>query len=311
MDETCMWLEKILAWVDRRGTPVIPYVGHPSHGYANEPAPHIELVVQLDSEVHDLRLGDRVVGIPPRHVALHSVHQGAFTPRYQSIDSWCVFLDVRGEREFEPLESSPLFCASPLQHHAAIIDAFKRLASRCTRYGSGPLGYLPDSRLYDPKRDADRSSSGAVLVKSALLELFALLLEEVTPSKGHRLSRLPVAVQNAIEFMSLNYRTQGLRLGDVARAAGLSEDHFGREFSAATGETPMRYLRRIRIEQSRYLLEHTAMLVEEIAWEVGFTDQFHFSRVFKRETGVSPTAWRSGSGTPRPHRVQPKGRRGE
>ena len=296
MDETCMWLEKILAWVDRRGTPVIPYVGHPGHGYANEPAPHLELVVQMDTEVRELRLGDRLVGIPPNHVALHSIHHGAFTPRIQFIDSWCLFLDVRNEREFQSLESSPLFCTSALQQHGLIVNAFERLAARCLRYGSGPLGYLPDSRLYDPIRDGHASSAGAVLVRSALLELLALLLEEIAPGEGHRTSHLPVAVQRAIEFMGLNYRTRGLCLGDVARAAGLSEDHFGREFRAATGETPMRYLRRIRVEQSRYLLEHTAMLVEEIAWEVGFADQFHFSRVFKRETGVSPTAWRSGQG---------------
>jgi AraC-like DNA-binding protein len=56
----------------------------------------------------------------------------------------------------------------------------------------------------------------------------------------------------------------------------------------------MRYLRRTRIDQSRYLIEHTTLRVEEIVFEVGFTDQFHFSRVFKRETGMSPTLWRSG-----------------
>jgi len=293
MDETCVWLEKVLAWIDRRGAPVIPYAGHPGHGYRNSPAPHIELVVALDSEVRDLKLGDRVVGIPPHHVALHSIHHGAFTPKVQYIDAWCMFLDVGHEREFRSLETSPLFCASPLRRNDTIIEAFKRLASRCTRYGSGPLNYLPDNPLYDPRRDGGASAPGAVLVKSAALELFALLLEDLAPGRDSGSSRLPVAVQRAMEFMSLNYRMQGLCLGDVARAAGLSEDHFGREFRAATGETPMRCLRRIRIDQSRYLLEHTTMRVEEVAWEVGFTDQFHFSRVFKRETGVSPTAWRS------------------
>jgi AraC-like DNA-binding protein len=272
MDETCVWLEKMLAWIDRRGAPVIPYAGHPGHGYRNAPAPHIELVVVLDSEVRDLKLGDRVVGIPPHHVALHSIHHGAFTPRIQHVDAWCVFLDVRDEREFEPLESSPLFCASPLRRHGLIVESFERLASRCTRYGSGPLNYLASKPLYDPQRDGGASSAAGILVKAALLELFALLLEELAPGRDEHASRTPAAVQNAMEFMGLHYRTSGLRLEDVARAAGLSEDHFGRAFREATGETPMRYLRRIRADQSRYLLEHTTMRVEEVAREVGFTD---------------------------------------
>jgi len=63
-------------------------------------------------------------------------------------------------------------------------------------------------------------------------------------------------------------------------------------FRQHMGESPMLYLRRIRVNQARYLLEHTHLLVEEIAFDVGFSDPFHFSRVFRTLTGKSPIAWR-------------------
>jgi len=58
----------------------------------------------------------------------------------------------------------------------------------------------------------------------------------------------------------------------------------------------MHYLKRIRINQARYLLEHTDLLVEEIAFDVGFTDPFHFSRVFRTLIGLSSRAWRKRQG---------------
>jgi len=62
------------------------------------------------------------------------------------------------------------------------------------------------------------------------------------------------------------------------------------------GESPMHYLKRVRINQARYLLEHTDLLVEEIAFDVGFSDPFHFSRVFRTLNNLSPRAWRKQQG---------------
>ena len=293
MDETCVWLQKLLAWVDRCGPPPVPYAGRAGAGYHNPPAPHVELALVLDAEVRELSIGERCVNVPARHLVFHNNHLGAYTPTMQPMDAWCVILDVEGEREFRSLEKSALFCASPLERHDEVVEAFERVGARCTRFGTGPLHYLAPEPLYDPKRDGPASSVSAALVKAALLELLALLLEELAPGTGAPASRLPIAVQRAVEFMSLHYRRAGLSLEDVAHAAGLSEDHFGRAFRAATGETPMRHLKRIRVDQSRYLLEHTSLRVEEVAAEVGFADALHFSRVFKRETGTSPSAWRA------------------
>jgi len=77
----------------------------------------------------------------------------------------------------------------------------------------------------------------------------------------------------------------------VARAR-VSRRTFTRRFRAATGRTPMHYVQAIRVERARQLLEATALPVTEIAARVGYADVSHFNRVFRRETDLTPGAYR-------------------
>jgi len=289
MTEICIWLEKVLDWVDRCGPPAIPYIGKAPFSYRNPPAPHLEIAYFLDKGIKDVAIGDRVVSIPPFHMALHNVHQGNFTPTMQRCDSWPVFLDVSGEEAFAELDREPLFCCAPLPLNAEVIAAYERLGGLCVRYGTGPLYDAPGAS-YNPAMARAAHPAEVMRIKAALLGLLALLLDVL--GAGDEALPHPLPVQHAIEFMSLHYRNPDIRLPDVSRAAGLSADHFGRLFRQHMREPPMHYLRRVRINQARYLLEHTDLLVEEIAFDVGFSDPFHFSRVFRTLTDLSPRAWR-------------------
>ncbi len=80
----------------------------------------------------------------------------------------------------------------------------------------------------------------------------------------------------------------------MARAAHLSQKHFGRKFRAALGLTPMEYLRRFRLNRARDLLASSGENSGAIAHRVGFADEAHFGRAFKREFGVTPGAFRRG-----------------
>lgn len=83
-----------------------------------------------------------------------------------------------------------------------------------------------------------------------------------------------------------------VRPEDVARAAGLTRMHFAAQFRAATGVRPHDYLLHRRIERAKVLLLQAEAAVVEIALEVGFQSQAHFSAVFKRLAGDSPSSWR-------------------
>jgi AraC family transcriptional regulator len=81
-------------------------------------------------------------------------------------------------------------------------------------------------------------------------------------------------------------------LSDLAKDSGLSGSRLIRVFQEATGETPARYLTRIRMESARQLLEVTDLPVREIARRSGYTQTSQFSRAFRRETGARPLQYR-------------------
>jgi AraC-like DNA-binding protein len=68
--------------------------------------------------------------------------------------------------------------------------------------------------------------------------------------------------------------------------------HFAAQFKAATGIRPHEYLLRRRIERAKELLAGSHTPLVEIALEVGFKTQAHFTTVFARIVGETPNAWR-------------------
>lgn len=77
-------------------------------------------------------------------------------------------------------------------------------------------------------------------------------------------------------------------LDDLARQAGVSRFHFARLFRVSTGDSPMAYLLKSRIERAKQMLLQDDRPVCEIAAALGFCDQSHLTRTFRRMTGVTP-----------------------
>lgn len=292
MNNLCVWLEKVLAWVERCGLPPIVYIGIAPEGYRNPPAPLLEIAYLLDHEITDLSVGDKVVSIPPYHVTLLNVHQGNFTPTLQRFESWCLIMDVGRDPEFAALKKEPLFCAAPLPLNREVLAAFEHLGRLCVRYRTP--GWLASygGPSYDPAVGRSSKPVGVQRIKGAMLDLFGLLLEVLGPASQR--PPHPPPVHRAIEYMSLRYRNPSLRLPEVARAAGLSQQHLGRLFHESLGESPMQHLKTLRLQHARYLLESSSLGVAEVASAVGYEDPLHFSRAFRAFTGKSPRAWRKG-----------------
>lgn len=89
--------------------------------------------------------------------------------------------------------------------------------------------------------------------------------------------------------------TQDVSLADLARIGERSRHTVLRAFRKATGMTPYAYLLNRRVERARRSLASGARLAET-AIECGFFDQSHFTRVFKRHTGVTPGQYRAAGG---------------
>ena len=78
----------------------------------------------------------------------------------------------------------------------------------------------------------------------------------------------------------------------MAAQAGLSPSHFSRLFKQTIGKSPYQFLMAYRIEQAKKMLDNPHKLMMDIALCCGFSDQAHFSRVFKKIEGVTPKKYR-------------------
>ncbi len=100
-------------------------------------------------------------------------------------------------------------------------------------------------------------------------------------------------VHAAIAFIHAHY-AEPLTRQHIAGHVGVAEGYLTTCFHHQVGIPPMTYLMRYRVRVARALLEAGEQSVTEVALAAGFSDSAHFSRVFLREVGVSPSAYRQG-----------------
>jgi len=98
-------------------------------------------------------------------------------------------------------------------------------------------------------------------------------------------------LQPVIDHMQ-RHLDQELMRDDLAKLASLSPAQFHCVFKAATGASPMDYLRRLRMRRAQQQLMLTNLQVGDIAAACGYADPFVFSKAFKREVGQSPQSYR-------------------
>ena len=83
-----------------------------------------------------------------------------------------------------------------------------------------------------------------------------------------------------------------IRISDLAAEVNLSAGHFGRAFAIRLGMSPHAFIMKFRIERARVLLLTSEKSLSEIAFNCGLSDQAHFSRLFRRFEGMTPSQWR-------------------
>lgn len=104
-------------------------------------------------------------------------------------------------------------------------------------------------------------------------------------------------VQKAMNFIEENYQ-RDLSLEKVAEAVRLSIWHLCHLFKSETGRTPVRYLKTVRMQQAKALLENNLLSIKEVMNKVGMSDQSHFAKDFKRVYGLTPSQFRASLSQP-------------
>jgi AraC-like DNA-binding protein/uncharacterized cupin superfamily protein len=83
-----------------------------------------------------------------------------------------------------------------------------------------------------------------------------------------------------------------ISISDLAKVASMSETSLHRQFRKHFGTTPSRFANQVRIAEAKRTLRQSRLPVEQLAFELGFSDASHFSRVFRKTAGESPAEYR-------------------
>jgi AraC-like DNA-binding protein len=167
--------------------------------------------------------------------------------------SWIIELTQRGNR--------------------AVREAYRRHAANVERVLL-PLSATERLQLYQMSRKIGLSADKLQLAR------FKLLPGSLSQTQLRR----------ATTYLS-KYLTSSPSVAEIAAKLGMSASRFSRAFKASTGFPPHRWQLNLRIAKAQELLRYAGLPLAQIALATGFTEQSHFTRVFKIIVGVSPGTW--------------------
>ena len=142
----------------------------------------------------------------------------------------------------------------------------------------------------------DNSSVQELYSQSLALMLTARLFTENTRSADSNGTRCvpPMPkwrLRRVADYVEANL-AKSITLADLAKVGGLTPMYFAAQFRATVGVRPHDYILQMRVEKAQERLVMTADRLVDIALDVGFQTQAHFTTVFKRFVGTPPHQWR-------------------
>ncbi len=121
--------------------------------------------------------------------------------------------------------------------------------------------------------------------RAKVMSLFYDIIHKLSVSQ----SSAPGIMQNILNYIEKNYHSPHLTNGFIADEFGISEVYLRKLFSSYCNQSPRQHIIDIRISRAKQLLSEGRAKICDIAEECGFSNQYHFCRIFKEKTGVTPT----------------------
>jgi AraC family transcriptional regulator len=180
------------------------------------------------------------------------------------------------EDAFEP---GDVFAPRLMFADPGIMRLAQLLADECA-------GDEPNSRLY-----------GDTLSMTLLLALSRLSAAKAAPTDTHG-HLAPWQLRRVHEYLNAHI-AEDVQLHVLSGLVNLSRSYFSRAFKTSTGLAPHQWLLHARIAKAKQLMLEGGRPLAQIAIDVGFADQAHFTRTFGRAVGESPGSWRRNRATDR------------
>lgn len=142
-------------------------------------------------------------------------------------------------------------------------------------------------RIYDESRRRDDASG--LVIEGLMLELLGVLARTRT---GLSLGSAPAWLRRVEEIINDEFRTPP-PLHRIAATVGVHPVHLARAFRTRHGCGVAEYVARLRVEHACVAMANRGRSLSDIAMEVGFFDQSHFTKAFRRITGATPARYRA------------------
>lgn len=233
----------------------------------------------------------------PRRSALKARHLAGWEPRTEADGQAPALAVISGAYQLWHPPVHPFFQEMP-NWFVLRADTLPKLGPLALTLG------LLDDELRQPQLGRD------AVVHGLLDVVFSYVLREVVQQGGERCPGWSqgVADPRVRQALSLLHQdcARGWTLEALASEVGMSRTSLAERFRATMNDTPLNYLRTVRMQKAMQLLSTSSHNLEAIAAAVGYQDAFSFSKVFKRTVGVSPKAFRQSDAQARqsPWRVQ-------
>lgn len=101
-------------------------------------------------------------------------------------------------------------------------------------------------------------------------------------------------IKKSLHYVETNYANK-LTIAEMAKSVGLNKNYFSAFFKENIGMTPQKYIIKFRINKACELMDNKGLTIGDISRSVGYEDTLGFSKIFKKEKGMSPTQYRSQS----------------
>ena len=184
----------------------------------------------------------------------------------------------------------PLQSGAPLRQAKTSVIVFCSIVCRAAMDGG-----LSPAEAYSLGDNYIQNAENAKTIDE--LSSIAMMMYDDFIRRVHRCRtnpKLSEAVQKCCDYIEMNL-TEKIHAADLASLSGYSEYYITRKFKEETGFFINDYIKFVKMERAKLLLQNTDLSIQEIAVQLGFATRSYFSQAFREVTGLTPTVFRDES----------------